>query len=308
MRLPPGLTARPLTMADAPAVTELVVAAELSLLGETITEQADIVGAWQRPSFDLTRSTIGVFAGQRLIGWAEHSGGDRAGADVHPQWLGQGIGTALTDWLCQTARAAGVAVLGMPVPAGSPGEALLLELGFRPRWQSWVLQLPPGAEIPGVALPVGFSVRAALPQEHRQAWQVVEDAFLEWSDRPRQPFPDWAATTVARPGFEPWQLRAATAPDGSLAGACLVQVFDGCGFVDKVAVRRADRGRGLGQALLADAFAAARAHGATRSELSTDTRTGALGLYRRLGMVVTSEWVNLATDLGVDLGIDRPRD
>ncbi len=64
-----------------------------------------------------------------------------------------------------------------------------------------------------------------------------------------------------------------------------------------LAVRRDRRGLGLARALLADAFATARAHGATRSELSTDTRTGALGLYERVGMQVRSTWVHRATDL-----------
>ena len=42
---------------------------------------------------------------------------------------------------------------------------------------------------------------------------------------------------------------------------------------------------------------AAHAHGATRSELSTDSRTGALGLYERVGMEVTSTWVHRAIHL-----------
>jgi hypothetical protein len=32
-------------------------------------------------------------------------------------------------------------------------------------------------------------------------------------------------------------------------------------------------------------------------ELSTDSRTGALGLYEKVGMEVTSIWFNLAIDL-----------
>nr|WP_143427096.1 GNAT family N-acetyltransferase [Georgenia soli] len=49
-----------------------------------------------------------------------------------------------------------------------------------------------------------------------------------------------------------------------------------------------------GRALLADAFQRAREQGATRSELATDSRTGALGLYQRVGMEVTAVWVNRA--------------
>ena len=71
----------------------------------------------------------------------------------------------------------------------------------------------------------------------------------------------------------------------------------GCGFVDRLAVRADQRNRGLATALLVDSFAAARANGAERSELSTDSRTGALGLYENVGMQVTSTWVNRAVGL-----------
>ena len=46
-----------------------------------------------------------------------------------------------------------------------------------------------------------------------------------------------------------------------------------------------------------DAFALTREHGASACELGTDSRTGALGLYERVGMVVTHEWVHRAITL-----------
>jgi ribosomal protein S18 acetylase RimI-like enzyme len=67
--------------------------------------------------------------------------------------------------------------------------------------------------------------------------------------------------------------------------------------VDQVAVRRDQRGLGLARALLVDAFERARARGATVSELSTDSRTGALGLYEHVGMSVTQTWRHWMTDL-----------
>ncbi|WP_309650228.1 GNAT family N-acetyltransferase, partial [Nocardioides sp.] len=69
-------------------------------------------------------------------------------------------------------------------------------------------------------------------------------------------------------------------------------------YVDRLATRADQRGRGLAQALLVDAFAAGRTHGAVRSARSTDSRTGALGLYEKVGMSVTSTWVNRAVEVG----------
>jgi ribosomal protein S18 acetylase RimI-like enzyme len=55
-----------------------------------------------------------------------------------------------------------------------------------------------------------------------------------------------------------------------------------------------DAVRGLGGGR---AGAAGREHGATRAELSTDSRTGALGLYERVGMRVRQTFVHYAREL-----------
>ena len=162
-----------------------------------------------------------------------------------------------------------------------------------------MLKLPAGATIPERDLPEGYVIRTAEPGELRAAHDVLEDAFLEWSARDRESFEDFEAATTGRPGFEPWNLRVASTPTPTVVGVSLVLVSDNgsTGYVDRLAVRRDQRNRGLAQALLVDSFAQARAHGTSTSELSTDSRTGALGLYERVGMVAESIWVNRAIDL-----------
>jgi GNAT superfamily N-acetyltransferase len=296
--LPEGLTSRPLAPSDARAVFEVMAAQELVDVGEVVIEEADIVGDWQRPSYDVGAGTVGVFDGDRLVAYAEVAATWYGDAAVHPDYRGRGIGTALARWTQEVARARGGEVWGMAVPEGSPGDRLLESLGYFVRWHSWVLQLPEGKEIEAQPLPPGYSIRSADGEaDQRAAYEVVEDAFLEWSERDRQSFEDFAATTMNRPGFQPWNLRVAVDPDGVVVGACVVLVSDQCAFVDRLAVRKDQRGLGLARSLLADSFARAREHGATRSELSTDSRTGALGLYEKVGMVVTSDWVHRAVRL-----------
>jgi mycothiol synthase len=298
MQLPEGLIARPLTEADASAVFEVMAAQELHDLGAVEIEEADIVGDWQQPSFDVAASTLGIFDGDHLVAYAEVGSEGRGDAAVHPEYRGRGIGTALAAWTQDLARERGVPVFGMPVPQGSPADALLESLGYFVRWNSWVLELPEGKRIETQPLPDGFSIRTAEGDaDHRAAWTVIEDAFLEWSDREQRSFEDWSATTVRRPGFEPWNLRLVTDADGHVVGACITTLGGGVGYVPMLAVRRDRRGLGLARALLADAFTTAREHGATSCELATDSRTGALGLYERVGMVVTSTWVHRAVDL-----------
>lgn len=293
--LPSGLTARALDPADARAVFEVMADQETHDVGSVEIEEADIIGDWKRPSFDVTASTLGVFDGDLMVAYAEHTGHDRCDAAVRPAYRGRGIGTALARWIQELASSRGVTVVGMPVPQGSAGDRLLAALGYHVRWESWVLQLPEQAEIAAQPLPDGHAIRAAESEaDQRQAWTVVEDAFLEWSARDRQSFEDYRATTVDRPGFEPWMMRLLVDGAGETVGACNVQLAPETGYISQLAVRRDRRGQGLARALLADAFGLAREHGAARCELSTDSRTGALGLYERVGMVVTSTWVNRA--------------
>ena len=302
LTLPECYTARPLTAGDARGVFEVMAAQEKHDVGTVEIEEADIVADWQRPGYVVEEHGIGVFRGSELVAYAEHVRNDRGDAAVHPDHRGRGIGTALAGWMQQTARAAGASVVGMPVPEGSDGDRLLDALGYSVRWSSWLLVLPEGASVPDRPVPEGYAVREATEAEHHGAYTVQEDAFLEWSDRPRDTFEEWQAGTVLRPGFEPWHLRVVVDPAGDVVGmAFLVMAArDGGGtegFIDRLATRGDQRGKGLGQALLVDAFRIASAHGASRSALSTDSRTGALGLYEKVGMVVASNWVNRAIAL-----------
>ncbi len=161
-----------------------------------------------------------------------------------------------------------------------------------------MLHLPPGVEIIDRPLPPGYLLREVEPTDDEAVWTVLEDAFLEWSVREREPFEDFLAETRQRPGFESWNLRLVANEVGTVVAAVVLQMSQAGdepeGFVDRVAVRRDQRGQGIAQALLADAFRLAREHGAVKCGLSTDSRTGALDLYLKMGMTVTSVWVNRA--------------
>ena len=294
LQLPDGLTERPLGPADAAGVTAVMAAQEMHDIGEVVIEEADIVAEWQTPGYDVPGSTVGVFDGDTLVAYAEVSSGDRGDAAVHPDHRGRGVGTALASWMQERAREKGSSLIGMPVPVDSPGDRLLADLGYHVRWNSWVLRLPEGATVPKRDLPEGYAVGQAPADRYEQCWTVQEDAFLEWSERERQSFEQWRAWTDLRPGFEPWHLRVVTDPAGDVVAVAVMQVHQPCAYIARLATRRDQRGRGLAQALLVDAFAAGAAHGTTVSELATDSRTGALGLYEKVGMVVTSNWVNRA--------------
>lgn len=306
--LPPGLTVRPLTPGDAHAVYELMAAQELADVGSVEIEEEDLTAEWQRPSYDLAGSSIAVLDGEQIVAYVEHMGADRYDAAVLPSHRGRGIGTWLAHWVQDLARRRGARVLGMPVPEGSAGDRLLTALGYDVRWTSWLLRLPPGAAIEARPLPDGYALREATAEDHPQVWSVTEDAFLEWSERERESIEDFAARVWLRPGFEPWHLQVVTGPDGAVVGVANVwNTGEGPGggvdtYVSKLAVDRSHRHRGLAQALLVAAFAAGRERGATSSSLATDSRTGALALYEKVGMRAESVWLHRAVRLDAPRG------
>lgn len=297
LELPADLTTRPLTLDDAPAVHAVVAAEEVVDLGEPELTLDDVVSDWQRPSYDITASTLGVFDGDRLVAYADHAGADVAYTAVHPDHQGRGIGTQLARWSQARARAAGATHVGAQVPEGSAADRLMRDLGYQVRWTAWDLELPEGVEIAPHPLPDGYALRDAGEADRAAAWTLLEDAFLEWSERERQSLEDFGARVWGRPGYQPWNLRLLQSDSGDLVGATHVHLSGDSGYVARIAVRPDHRGRGLARSMLVDAFGLAREHGAVRSYLSTDTRAGARAVYEAVGMVVASTWVNRAVEL-----------
>ncbi|WP_107773254.1 GNAT family N-acetyltransferase [Nocardioides sediminis] len=295
--LPEGLTTRPLSLSDAEAVQAVIAAEEVVDLGEPEMTVEDVLADWQRPSYDVAASTVGVFDGDLLVAYGDHSDTDVAYTAVLPSYQGRGIGTAIAHWLQAKARTAGSPRIGTQVPEGSAADRLMRDLGYEVRWTAWDLELPPEREISARPLPDGFTVRDAEESDREAAWTLVEDCFLEWSERERMSLADFGARVWDRPGFEPWNLRLLVSSGGELVGATHVFLSGDGAYVARIVVRPDHRGLGLAPPMLVDAFARAREHGAVRCYLSTDTRAGARGLYEKVGMQVASTWVNRAVPL-----------
>jgi ribosomal protein S18 acetylase RimI-like enzyme len=228
--------------------------------------------------------------------------GRRAEVNVHPHHQGRGIGSALMRWTWTQAARHDSGLVGETVSDNNQAAiALFRSHGYEPLWHSWVLELPADAPIAAPPPPPGFTLRPMRPgQDERAAFEVIEEAFNEWPNRDPSSYEDWAPGVVGRGGFEPWHLLLATrsADDGEeIVGACHLVMSGDEGWVNQIAVRRDQRGLGLARSLLASSFATAREHGAIRFGLSTDSRTGALGLYERVGMTVRLSYTHWAKRL-----------
>jgi GNAT superfamily N-acetyltransferase len=129
MDLPDGLTSRPLTLDDAAAVTDVIRAEEAADVGEPETTLADVQGDWQRPTYDLASSAVGVVDGDAVVAYAEVVGDGEVYTAVHPDHRGRGIGTALAGWARETARSKGYGLVASQVPVGGPADRLMTDLG-----------------------------------------------------------------------------------------------------------------------------------------------------------------------------------
>lgn len=285
-----GFAARTPDPQDVSDVTAVIAACQLQAYGTVDIAEEDVRADWKLPSFDLHRDAVVITLGGRIVAYgSQHHG--RAEVAVHPDHSRRGLGTALLEWTERHARAAGAAEVGQTVSErDGAARELLQRHGYAVRWDSWVFQRRLPAPNPAPAPPPGVVVRPMRrPQDERPVYRVIEDAFGEWAGRAAVPFEDWVVALLDREDTDAG-LTFVAHGEHDVVGAALCFVFDDEGWIQQLAVRAADRGRGIGAALLAAAFAEFARRGLRTAGLSTDSRTGARALYERAGMSVARSY------------------
>lgn len=286
-------------MDDVAAVTALIGACERELHGSVDISEADISGDFRRPSFDLDADTVVVTDGGAIVAFATEFH-DRASVDVHPEARGRGLGAALLDWTEAHALARGAEQVGQTVSErDTAARALLTSRGYTVRWDAWVFEIALDREVDPPRLPDGLRLRTVRRgSDDRALYDLIETAFSEWPDRdPGWAFEDWRAAYLDRDDVDPDLVFVIEAAGGELVGTALCVEAGTEGWVDQLAVARSHRGRGLGAALLRAAFREFRRRGLRTSGLSTESRSGARGLYEHVGMRITRNYARFTKPL-----------
>ena len=308
-----GLTWRALEPAGVAALAVLVAAVEDAaaapyrtsqdeladrLRADDLTPSSDTLGGWSSDGVLRAWAMVDQPAGDERVVRAFLSGG------VDPVWTGRGIGRQVLRWSVDRARQR-IAASGKDAPArigvftddtDARTAALVEATGLTPVRYYAEMRRPCDRALPDVVLdrtigpitlrPWSDDVEEAARVAHNEAfadhWGSEPRTRTQWFEGRSMFAPAWSFVAVdGRDEVVGYLMSGRYEQDWAVAGRS-------SGYVERLGVRRAWRGRGIAVALLVAAIRAYRADGVQDAELGVDTAnpSGAHRLYERLGFEV----------------------
>lgn len=292
MTSPEGFTTRPPILADAAAVADLVNAFERAHVEDPDTVDADEVTGWWSRIEPERDSRLYVAADGRLAGVATLSDRNQGKLDldayVLPEHAGRGLGGAMVDWLEQeTVRRGLERAQTAALTADTAAGRLLHGRGYEAvrRFYRMAMDLdePPSAP----QWPEGFEVSTFVPGDEAILHAVTEKAFAQHWGHEERDLEHWRQHTIGASWWDPSLVYLVRERDVVVAAEVNAVRFGG-GWVGTIGTLEPWRGRGLGRALLLEAFGEFHRRGESRVSLAVDAgnETGATHLYESVGMRV----------------------
>jgi ribosomal protein S18 acetylase RimI-like enzyme len=305
--LPAGFVARPATLADAVPVAGLIAESSRAAVGEDDVTVDEVRERLQQSELDPPRYTVLVSdEGARPVGFAqlEDEPPEQADVDVyvHPG-LGDDVYHRLGRWLALSVLGRLEAVCvesgrsGVRVAAGCyRAETRLVEVlraaGFAHHRVFWRMRIElTDGGVPVAWLPPSVTIRrvdVSEPAELQVVHRLDTETFREHVGVVEHSFEEFLRHTVDRVHFDPllWWVAESQGRAVGFLMADNRRADVGGGWVRALGVLREFRGRGVGRALLAEAFAEFRRRGLSHAMLAVDSQnsTGATALYESVGM------------------------
>ena len=282
---------RPATRNDGAAVAELIAALDVAILGRTDYSPAELEEEWRL--FDVERDAWLVDDEQgRTVGYGtvelrpDHA---RADGYVHPDAWGQGVGELLVRSLEAASRdRGGLLVRNATLVLDTRAQELLRLCGYEEVRRFWQMRIdltePP--QPPG--WPGGVAVAALEPADAAAFHAALERAFADHWEHEHESFEAFSQAFLEHEAFDPGLCTVVRAGGEIVAGTVCLPERLGVGWVSRLFTAREWRRRGIGAALLADAFGRFWEAGRHSVGLGVDAQsnTGAQRLYERAGMHV----------------------
>jgi mycothiol synthase len=264
-----------------------------------------------QPNFELEHDLLLVEDGDRLIGyvttyWRQQKEGERLYrhyGTVHPDYRRQGIGTALLAHAEQRGRQ-----VAETHPADIPKAymcyindlvtdriALVTRAGYKPVRYFYEMVRTLDQPIHQRSMPEGLEVRKATPDQYRQIFAALDEAFEDhWGHiaLTEADIQGWMESEYFQP--EHWMI----AWDGDEVAGSVLNFIDHKenerfgrlrGYTEDISVRRPYRQRGLATSLVTQSLQLLKEMGMKEAGLGVDTDnpSGALHLYQNVGFVST---------------------
>jgi mycothiol synthase len=300
--LPEGLSFRRVTPDDAPAVNELITAADIAVQGWSDSSESELIPWWRLT--DLEQNSWYVDAGDGLAAYAiVFAHGETLELDgfVHPQHQGRGLGA----WLVSRAEER-AGELELPklyawsLACDARAHALFEQFGLRELRRFYRMLIELDGPPPAPAWPDGLRVETFQPEDAEAFHAALGEAFADEWNFVQMPFDEWREMRLVNdPDFDS-TLWFIVREGGEIAAVLRCEPDrSGAGFVGALGVLKPWRKRGLGLALLRHAFGEFYRRGQPRIALGVDAEnpTGATRLYERAGMHVAYEAVTHGKDL-----------
>ena len=287
---------------DAEEVTRVVGAVDEAFIGRNETSLADIEDEWR--TMTLERDVFVVEESDRLVGYGtveERPDFGRADGYVDPAHLGRGIGSLLVSHMERELVARGATrVQNATLLSDERAHDLFRAHGYDEVRTFWQMRIALDRELPAPSWPDGVEVAGFDPADAEAFHDAYESAFADHWQHHRQPYDEWRTEQIDRRDFSP-ELWTVVKADGEIvAGTICLPERGGVAWISRLFTRADWRRRGLGEALLHDAFAKFRRLGKAGAGLGVDaaSTTGANRLYERVGMHV--HWAAVVFEKQID--------
>ena len=299
---PDGLTLRAVTVDDAPAIDELITAADVAVQGWSESSEGDVLQWWRM--MDLEHNSWVLQDDGAIVAYGvAFAHGDRLELDgfVHPTYQRRGLGAWLVARAEERAHELEKTELNTwSLAADERAHRLFEQFGLRELRRFYRMAIDFDGPPPEPDWPDGIRVETFEREDARAFHDALVEAFEDEWHFVAMPYEEWYELRLVKdPDFDPtlWFV----ARDGGDIAAVLRGEPDrsGAGFVGAIGVRKPWRKRGIALALLRHAFGEWYRRGKRRVTLGVDAEnpTGATRLYERAGMHVAYEEVMFGKEL-----------